>query len=357
METRLRSLEEVLRQAAPAELEKAPLADWQWSAAPGATWSWTDGTVAREAPAPDVSASSWPVQQSVAAHGGGLAHGGNDRTRGTNEESSFQVENSNKQHDQPHESRLSAPSSATTLTSPLSAGVGTHISPDEPLAHEVRMLLLANSKESKYLGPSSGVPFARLIFSAIPQSQGFPSNWATSEGEASTYKLSQARPLPQNWTSEIDLQHLVDAYFETYQPFYPFLDEDIVADHVERLYKPQYTGAHSLHMPQLSGVEASLSPLHSVQVLLIIALGARILEVRLSAELSSERYLATAMQRIGNLALHDSIEGLQIMLLLDLAGLFRGRTQCVVPDMQYYSQLSGSRLPASQHSLTSWTAA
>ncbi|KAI8197943.1 D-alanine--D-alanine ligase [Colletotrichum sp. SAR 10_65] len=69
-------------------------------------------------------------------------------------------------------------SSATENTTSLSPSASTEIGPSEPLAHEVGMLSLANSKESKYLGPSSGVPFARLIFSAIPQSQGlFP--WPT----------------------------------------------------------------------------------------------------------------------------------------------------------------------------------
>jgi hypothetical protein len=54
-------------------------------------------------------------------------------------------------------------------------------------------------------------------------------------------------------------------------------------------------------MPSLAEVEASLSPFHSVQIFLVIAFGARILEMRLATEFSSERYLATAMQRIGNL--------------------------------------------------------
>ncbi|KAI8275546.1 D-alanine--D-alanine ligase [Colletotrichum sp. SAR11_57] len=71
-------------------------------------------------------------------------------------------------------------SSATENTTSLSPSASTEIGPSEPLAHEVGMLSLANSKESKYLGPSSGVPFARLIFSAIPQSQGLSIKQETS---------------------------------------------------------------------------------------------------------------------------------------------------------------------------------
>ncbi|KAJ3961415.1 hypothetical protein N0V92_001912 [Colletotrichum tropicale] len=73
----------------------------------------------------------------------------------------------------PVDNHPTAQSSATENTTSLSPSASTEIGPSEPLAHEVGMLSLANSKESKYLGPSSGVPFARLIFSAIPQSQGF----------------------------------------------------------------------------------------------------------------------------------------------------------------------------------------
>jgi hypothetical protein len=202
---------------------------------------------------------------------------------------------------------------ATTSASPAPS---TQIGPNEPLAHEVGLLSLANSKESKYIGPSSGVSFARLIFSAIPQSQGVSTSWATPK---SITRHEVAQPFPPDWTPEIDLQNFVDAYFETYQPLYPFLDEDEVTDHLEFLLTRPPSSHHSVRMPRLSEVEASLPLAHSVQVFLILALGARILEARISADFSSERYLATAMHRIGGLALHDSIDGLQLMLLLTLS--------------------------------------
>ncbi|KAJ0373781.1 hypothetical protein COL26b_007978 [Colletotrichum chrysophilum] len=221
----------------------------------------------------------------------------------------------------PVDNHPTAQSSATENTTSLSPSASTEIGPSEPLAHEVGMLSLANSKESKYLGPSSGVPFARLIFSAIPQSQGLSVSWSAPEGGTVARKPSPAHhPFPPHWTSEVDLQHFADAYFQTLHPLYPFLDEDSISDNLDCLYTTQKAG--SMQMPPLAEVEASLSPFHSVQVFLVLALGARILESRLSVEFSSERYLATAMQRIGTLALHDSIEGLQIMLLLALTSFY-----------------------------------
>lgn len=199
----------------------------------------------------------------------------------------------------------------------------TQIGPNEPLAHEVGLLSLANSRESKYLGPSSGVPFARLIFSAIPQSQGLATSWVTS-GAVRSQNRAQAQPFPLNWTSEVDLQHFVDAYFETHHPLHPFLDEDAVSDRLEILYTKQPPSFHPQQMPQLSEIESAMSPIYSVQLFLIIALGARILETRLSSDFSSERYLATAQARIESLRLplHDSVEGLQIMLLLTLSSFY-----------------------------------
>ncbi|XXH00876.1 hypothetical protein Hte_007227 [Hypoxylon texense] len=204
-----------------------------------------------------------------------------------------------------------------------SPSVTTQIGPSEPLAHEVGLLSLANSRESKYLGPSSGVPFARLIFSAIPQSQGLASSWVTS-GAVRSQGATQAEPFPLDWTSEVDLQHFVDAYFETHHPLHPFLDEDAVSERLEILYTKQSSTINLQQMPQLSKIESAMSPMYSVQLFLIIALGARILETRLSADFSSERYLATAQARIESLRLplHDTAEGLQIMLLLTLSSFY-----------------------------------
>ncbi|KAI0387223.1 hypothetical protein F5Y04DRAFT_28 [Hypomontagnella monticulosa] len=212
-----------------------------------------------------------------------------------------------------------SPSNGTTA----SPSASTQIGPSEPLAHEVGLLSLANSKESKYLGPSSGVPFARLIFSAIPQSQGLATSWTTSGGTGPRC-VPQAQPFPLDWTSEVDVQHFVDAYFETHHPLHPFIDEDAVSDRLEILYTKQSPALNPHQTPQLSEIEAAMSPMYSVQIFLIIALGARILETRLSADFSSERYLATAQARIGSLGLplHDTVEGLQIMLLLTLSSFY-----------------------------------
>ncbi|KAF7547236.1 hypothetical protein G7Z17_g7871 [Cylindrodendrum hubeiense] len=271
VEARLRWLEDSLRRIAPEELENAPVVS----------------AISLEPGGSSFSQTSQPLDPSLSAV-----------------------------DEQPVIDQLLEGVFESTCDS-ASPATSTQIKPSEPLAHEVGLLSLANSKESKYLGPSSGVPFARLIFSAIPQSQGLAACWATPNATDSN-DATRAQPFPQDWTSEVDLQHFVDAYFEMYQPLYPFLDEDAIHERFETLFIKRLQPSHAAHMPRLAEIEAALSPVHSVQVFLIIALGARTLEPRLSSDFSSERYLATAMSRLDSLALHDSIEGLQIMLLLTL---------------------------------------
>lgn len=206
-------------------------------------------------------------------------------------------------------------------TDDTSPATTAQIMPNEPLAHDVGLLSLANSTGSKYLGPSSGVPFARLILSAVPQSRQAPTS-LTSADDIERVQHPQPVPFPRDWAFGVDFMHFIDAYFETHHPFYPFLDEDTVMRLLEALFSKESSDPHNIHLPRLGDFENALSPLHSVQLLLVIALGARVLEPRLSADFSSQRYLATALSWIHNISLHESVEGLQIMLLLALCSFY-----------------------------------
>ena len=295
VEARLRSLEDTLRKVAPEELEKAPVvgipADGGAIPHPIASQQPVSDPCPRGGPTP------LPFQED------GLLDGIRSPTAFASPE-------------RQHSVHVTASDSGPPDPSPSS----TQIQPNEPLAHEVGLLSLANSRDSKYLGPSSGVPFARLIFSAIPQSQGLRTSLADKGGHPLRKNLADAEPFSRNWTPEFDQQYFVDAYFETYHPLYPFLDEDIVARRLGKLFVERSPGPGSGQVPQLGEVDKTLLPAHSVLIFLVMALGAKTLESRLSTDFHSERYLATAMQRIDSIHLHDNIEGLQIMLLLTLSG-------------------------------------
>lgn len=206
------------------------------------------------------------------------------------------------------------PSSNATAISPnidsSTTSASSQIGPSQPLAHDVGLLSLANSTEPKYLGPSSGVTFARLIFASAPQSQGLPGMIKVPEaGNDDPITTSQVSTELADLPLEDELRYFVDAYFEAWQPLYPFMHEELFQETVLRI-QSQATGP------------LTQSPSHSMdvsQTFLVIALGAKVLESRLSTSFSSESYYATAMSHVERIQLHDSIRGVQVMLLLVLS--------------------------------------
>ena len=198
-----------------------------------------------------------------------------------------------------------------TFDSP-STSTPSQIGPSQPLAHDVGLLSLANAAEPKYLGPSSGVTFARLIFASAPQSQGLPSTIrATEARNGTTVVTSQSPPELADLPPEDDMRYFVDAYFETWGPLYPFIHEDMFQELVAGIQSQTGESSASLQTPSHS--------MDLAQLFLVVALGAKALESRLSTDFSSESYYATAISHVSKLQLHDSIRGVQVMLLLVLS--------------------------------------
>ncbi|KAH0437816.1 hypothetical protein CcaCcLH18_03712 [Colletotrichum camelliae] len=188
LEARLRSLEDSLRRVAPEELDRAPEVESRSAIAPSITVS----TAPMYETSPSMEpAQQWPLQQPLPTPIDQPSHNEQDiyddpelivDTEDLPQLDTIEADPGiedavHEDETIPVQNHPTAQSSATENTTSLSPSASTEIGPSEPLAHEVGMLSLANSKESKYLGPSSGVPFARLIFSAIPQSQGLSVSW------------------------------------------------------------------------------------------------------------------------------------------------------------------------------------
>jgi len=205
---------------------------------------------------------------------------------------------------------LNAPDAASPAVNSNAASTPSQIGPSQPLAHDVGLLSLANSAEPKYLGPSSGVTFARLIFAAAPQSQGLSNAINAPEVINLTPTTSSQKPVEfADLPAEDEMRYFADAYFETWHPLYPFIQEEMFQELVSRI---QF---------QVKDKVPNQTP-HSVdlaQLFLVIALGAKVLESRLATDFSSESYYATAMLHVGKLQLHESLRGVQVMLLLVLS--------------------------------------
>lgn len=190
--------------------------------------------------------------------------------------------------------------------------LSTQPNPSSLLVNDVGLISLANSSEPKYLGHSSGITFARLIFAAAPQSQGLSiQNTVTRRmPPAAARKVEKLVSIPQ----EDEVRYFVDAFFEVWHPLYPFLDEGLFQELVIRV---QSRGDQShFSQPQTPSQSMDLAQLY-----LVVALGAKILEARLSTDFFADAYHDTAMFHTNNAPLHESIRGVQVLLLLALSSL------------------------------------
>jgi hypothetical protein len=191
---------------------------------------------------------------------------------------------------------------------PVQGGLGQSL-----VANDVGLISLANSSEPKYLGHSSGITFARLIFAAAPQSQGLSiQNTAARKmmPPSAPKSAEELVPIP----AEDEVRYFVDAYFEVWHPLYPFLNEDLFQELITRV---QSRGNQShFSQPQTPSQSMDLA-----QIYLVVALGAKILESRLSTNFSADAFHATAMFHINHAPLHESIRGVQVLLLLVLSSL------------------------------------
>ena len=114
----------------------------------------------------------------------------------------------------------------------------------------------------------------------------------------------------------MELNQFIDMYFDVWHLMYPFLDQTEFEEMVQRSLD-QVPLQQRFHENMQSHV---CDHMDHAQFYLVLSLGAKALESRLSTDFSSERYYSAAMQHIAQLRLHDSIRGIQTMLLLVLCG-------------------------------------
>lgn len=188
----------------------------------------------------------------------------------------------------------------------------------QPIAHEVGMLSLSNSVEPKYIGPSSGVTFAELIYTAVPEPQGLvtsapdPRQWNRAPGQ----EQNDQAVLPDLG----NIRFFIDAYFESIHVLYPFLDEMALFNATERIRR--FTDQQILPVVDGSVSDARvIDQIDHAKLFLVLFLGASFLETRLSQDFRSESYLVTAMAHVSLVSLHESLSGSQTLILLTLSSL------------------------------------
>ncbi|KAL4789676.1 hypothetical protein BDV19DRAFT_396740 [Aspergillus venezuelensis] len=166
--------------------------------------------------------------------------------------------------------------------------LSSQITRDQPLAHEVGLLSLSNTTDPKYLGPSSGVTFARLIYEMAAD-------------------ISYI-----NIPSIADCQQYADAFFDA-TPFYPFILQESFYKLLGQIQEFNGSTEWNCRVP---------IRLASAQLLLVLSLGARFLETRLGIDYGSRDLFVSGMTHCSYVNLQDSIEGVQVLLLMVLHSFY-----------------------------------
>lgn len=197
----------------------------------------------------------------------------------------------------------------------------SEIGSEKPLAHDVGLLSLSNSaSDPKYIGPSSGITFAQLVFATAPQTQGLPVGQSLpvsslqASGPATESSLTSSTQL-----SDRQVHRFVFAFLDSFHTTYPFLLEDDIHSLLDSI--PESANAFDLDPSITSNMEGTLSRSNVIVLSLVIALGASSLESKLNTSFGASTMFARAMDRVASAPQGTSLKGIQIMILLALSGL------------------------------------
>jgi hypothetical protein len=175
----------------------------------------------------------------------------------------------------------------------------------EDLVHEIGLVSVSAGTDPKYIGPSSGYFFAKLVL-AVAARQGqrssMPMQLREHTTNRSTFLLPQdaqsvpPTPLPSSKEYAIRLS---ESYFNTTHLQYPFLHQTTHMKLIEKVYSQEEP-----------------APVDAFQVNMVLAISATILSRRLKVTLSGEGFCANAMRYFDKIYIENSLRGLQSLLLL-----------------------------------------
>ncbi|KAF9885510.1 hypothetical protein FE257_012837 [Aspergillus nanangensis] len=172
-------------------------------------------------------------------------------------------------------------------------------------AHEIGLVSLSSGGDPRYIGPSSGFPFAKRLFSKA--------GWHVESitGAASTssiFRLSVellSAPVSLPPQKEISIELSVK-YFRTVHLLYPLLHEESHMAALERVYAAEGDDNH----------------LESFQVYMVLAIAALNLSRQCKVHLPVEGYYASAMKHADYFCNDGSFTALQCLLLLMVYALY-----------------------------------
>ncbi|CZR58163.1 uncharacterized protein PAC_08054 [Phialocephala subalpina] len=179
----------------------------------------------------------------------------------------------------------------------------TDDSQPDRLAHEIGLVSVTGGQDPRYIGPSSGYTFGRLITASIGLRNANHRQKSLQSNTMISTTAFQVAPSPLPTGIENALQ-LSAAYWDNIHCQYPFLHRPT---HI-KLMEHAYTSSDP-------------SPIALFQVYMVLAISSTILSRRLKLPIPAEGYCATAMTYFDRIQLEGSLEGLQCLLLLQIYGM------------------------------------
>ncbi|RPA93905.1 hypothetical protein L873DRAFT_1703538 [Choiromyces venosus 120613-1] len=214
--------------------------------------------------------------------------------------------------DGPSPSPSPAPSSPLLAASPL-------FQPQDPVSQDVGLLSLSAFEEPKYVGSSSSVSFARLVFQDASSGELRQPDFDQGDGDIKSglsWPGLDAKPAALPNTDECVI--LSSTYFTTIALQYPFLHRQTFDACLEATYHAENGAVH--HLPP--GYTTAVARFH---VFMVLSIGANILSGRNRASRSiasdSEGYFASALQIVDDISITGSLAGVQSALLLAMRSL------------------------------------
>ncbi|KUJ15287.1 uncharacterized protein LY89DRAFT_750611 [Mollisia scopiformis] len=170
------------------------------------------------------------------------------------------------------------------------------------LAHEIGLVSVTGGQDPRYVGPSSGYSFAKLILASIGRRN-------TSQRQSiqvnPTVPTSAFKVVPSALPTSIEhALQLSSAYWDNIHCQYPFL------------HKPTH-----LRLMEHAYSSGDPSPIALFQVYMVLAISSTILSRRLKLPIPAEGYCASAMTYFDRIQIEGSLEGLQCLLLLQMYGM------------------------------------
>jgi hypothetical protein len=173
------------------------------------------------------------------------------------------------------------------------------------LRHEIGLVSLSAGTDPRYIGPSSGYSFARLLLACAARrdkSIKKPSKIRADISDRFAFLLQEFTLSEPPTALPVDMNYAIklsEAYFETSHIQCPFLHQPSHESLIRKVYNQE-----------------DPSPVDAFQVNMVLAISATIVSRRLKLSLPGAGYCASAMTYFSKIYLENSLQGLQCLLLL-----------------------------------------